>query len=100
MKIEMTPKLAPQRGGEVKVGNVYSNSHGRTFYKVVVGIVPPDWGSRGKYNNIVMIHVTSNGEIVGAACQPHRYVSDHQDLVGVVKNMPTLKIEWLSEKDR
>jgi hypothetical protein len=33
MKVEMIPRLHPRRGGEVKVGNVYTNPHGRPFYK-------------------------------------------------------------------
>lgn len=95
MKIEMMPKLKPRRGGEVKVGNVYINPHGRPFYKIVLGLIPPDWGRRAKFNNVVCLHVTSTGEVVGASCNPQLYVSEHQDLVGEVRNMPSLKIEWL-----
>lgn len=100
MKVEMIPPIFPRRGGEVKEGNVYTNPHGRPFYKVVIGLVPPDWGRSGRWNNVVMVHVTSTGQIVGASCQPKTYVSNHQDLVGVVKSMPTLKIEWLKENSR
>lgn len=38
MRIEMTHKLKPRRGGEVKVGNVYTNAHGKNIFKIVVGI--------------------------------------------------------------
>lgn len=100
MKVSMTPKLHPRRGAEVEVGNVYINPHGRPFYKVVLGKVPSDWGRNGKWNNIVMLHITSTGDIVGASCQPTKYVSEHQDLVGKVKNMPELKIEWLPERGK
>jgi hypothetical protein len=98
MKVEMIPQIHPRRGGEVKVGNVYTNPHGRPFYKVVLGIVPESWGRSARYNCIVMVHVTSLGEIVGASVQPKVYVSEHQDHVGTVRNMPTLKIEWLKDE--
>jgi hypothetical protein len=100
VKVEMVPQLHPRRGGEVKVGHVYSNPHGRPFYKVVLGIVPETWGRSKTFNNIVMLHVTSLGEVVGSSCQPQLYVSEHQDHVGIVKNMPTLKIEWLKKENR
>ncbi len=99
MKVEMLPKLAPRRGGEVKEGNVYTNPHGRAFYKVVMGIIPPEYSNRARYNNVVMLHVDSTGHIVGASVQPRIYVSEHQDHVGIVKSMPTLKIEWLEVKN-
>jgi len=100
MKVEMIPALKPRRGGKVKEGNVYTNPHGRNFYKVVMGIIPPEWSNRARYNNIVMLHVSSTGQIVGASVQPETYVCNHQDLVGTVKNMPALKIEWLKENER
>ena len=99
MKIEMIPQIRPRRGGEVKVGNVYTNPHGRPFYKVVLGIIPADWSRSSRWNNIVMVHVTALGEIVGASVQPTKYVSEHQDHVGTVRDMPTLKIEWLQSED-
>jgi hypothetical protein len=100
VKVEMVPKLHPRRGGKVEVGNVYANPHGRPFYKVVLGIIPDAWGRRKPFNNVVMLHVASLGEIVGCSCQPTLYISEHQDHVGLVKNMPTLKIEWLREKEK
>lgn len=98
MKVQMVPRLHPRRGGEVVEGNVYTNPHGRAFYKVVMGIIPPEFSNRAKYNNVVMMHVDSTGHIVGASVQPMIYVSEHQDLVGVVRNMPSLKIEWLQRE--
>lgn len=95
MKVEMVPQLKPRRGGQVLVGNVYTNPHGRPFYKVVVGIIPPEYSNRARWNNIVMLHIDSTGNIVGASTQPTKYVSEHQDHVGTVRNMPSLKIEWL-----
>ena len=95
MRVEMMPKLHPRRGSEVKEGNVYTNPHGRNFYKVVMGIIPPEFSNRARYNDIVMLHVDSGGNVVGASVQPKIYVSEHQDLVGIVRNMPPLKIEWL-----
>lgn len=94
----MIPQLRPRRGGPVKVGNVYANPTGR-FYKVVIGIIPKDFGRREKFANIAMLHIDSLGRVCGAACQPEGYVQNHQDPVGVVKNMPSLKIEWLPEKE-
>lgn len=100
MKIEMTPKLHPRRGGTVEVGNVYNNPHGKSFYKIVIGM--PKENARGKsfFNNVICIHVNTSGEIVGCGALPERYVSEHQDLVGRVISMPSLKIVWLEEKDR
>lgn len=98
MKVEMIPRIHPRRGGEVKVGNVYSNPHGRPFYKVVLGIIPATWGRGRNWNNIVMMHITSLGEVVGASVQPTLYVSEHQDHVGIIRHMPTLKIEWLQKE--
>lgn len=100
MRVEMIPRLSPRRGGPVKVGNVYTKPHGRPFYKVVVGIIPESYRGRAKWNNIVMLHVDALGNICGASCQPTIYVSNHQDHVGTVKNLPTLKIEWLSKESK
>lgn len=98
MKVEMTPKLHPRRGGEVKIGNVYNNPHGKSFYKVVVGM--PTETSRGRpaYKNVICIHVNTAGEVIGCSANPDTYISEHQDLVGIVRHMPTLKIEWLDGK--
>lgn len=100
MKVEMIPQLKPRRGGEVKEGNVYTNPHGRPFYKVVMGIIDPSYSNRARFNNIGMLHISSTGHIVGASVQPREYVQHHQDLVGVVKSMPSLKIEWLKQENR
>lgn len=96
MKVEMIPQIKPRRGGPVKEGNVYTNPHGPGYYKVVMGIIPDTWRKTGRnWNKIVLLHISSLGEIVGASCQPETYVCNHQDLVGIVKHMPSLKIEWL-----
>lgn len=94
MKVTLDPALVIHRGGEVKVGNVYSNPKFR-YWRVVVGIIKQDGFKRSRWNNVVCIHVDINGDIVGASCQPHKYMSEHQDFVGVVKEMPSMKIEWL-----
>lgn len=99
MKVHISPQLFPCRGGEVAVGNVYSNDHSR-FFRIVVGIVEDKHKSRKTWNNVVCIHVDATGDIVGASCQPTLYVKEHQDLVGRVKEMPSMKIEWLREEDR
>lgn len=96
MKIEMTPKLHPRRGGEVKVGHVYTNDHAKHYYKIVVGMFDAD---RGSYKNVICLHVSGTGEIVGCSRNPQNYISEHQDLVGIVKDMPTLKIEWLGHEN-
>lgn len=94
MKIEISPKLNPSRGADVIVGNVYQNHRASAKYlRVVVGIVKRD-GTR-PWNNVVCLHVDNYGDIVGASCNPYKYVQEHQDLIGRVKAMPTLKIEWL-----
>lgn len=88
MKIEMHPEFHPRRGGEVKVGNVYAIKNG-TGYSVVIS----KDGSR--YKNIIQIRVDPYGKIISAYNDPETYVREHKDLVGFVKDMPTLKIEWL-----
>lgn len=93
MKITMKPTIHPRRGAEVLVGNVYSNPHGKSYFKVVLGIVQRQ-GTR-PWNNVVMLHVDATGRIVGSSNQPIVYVSEHQDLVGRVRDMPELKISWL-----
>lgn len=94
MKVILDPTITVHRGGEVKVGNVYSNPKFR-YWRIVVGIIPPVEIGRSRWNNVVCIHVDIDGNIVGASCQPTRYMSEHQDLVGHVKTMPSMKIEWL-----
>jgi len=95
MKVDVGNRaLIIHRGGEVKIGNVYSNAKAR-FFRVVIGII--DRKHDKPWNNIVCIHIDATGEIVGASCQPMRYMSEHQDLVGKVIEMPTLKLEWFDE---
>lgn len=95
MKVEVSPRMFPQRGGEVEVGNVYSNDHAR-YFKVVIAIATKRNG-RSPWNNVVCIHIDATGEIVGASCQPRNYMREHQDLIGKVKSMPSMKIEWFKE---
>lgn len=99
MKIEFNDQVVhSSRGGPVEVGNVYTNPHGRAFYKIVLGKNEQVTnGSRRRWNNIVMIHVNVKGEVIGCAAQPETYVSEHQDLIGRIKNMPTLKVEWIKK---
>lgn len=94
LKVTLDPALVIHRGGEVLVGNVYSNVKFR-YWRIVVGKIGPQVSRRGRWNNIVCLHVDINGDIVGASCQPERYMSEHQDLVGKVKQMPSMKVEWL-----
>jgi len=94
MKIIMTPTISPRRGEPVVLGNVYANSHGAPHFKVVVGIVARDKWNR-PYNRIVCLHISAVGLVVGASRYPEEYISQHNDLVGKVKSMPELKIEWL-----
>jgi len=94
VKITMTPQISPRRGDPVVVGNVYANAHGAPHYKVVVGIITQDKWNR-PYNRVVCIHVAATGAIVGCSRYPEEYISHHNDLVGHVKTMPELKIDWL-----
>lgn len=94
MKVIMTPTIEPRRGDKVEVGNVYGNAHGAPHYKVVVGIVASDKWNR-PYNRVVCIHIDATGRIVGCSRNPEEYIANHQDLLGKVKSMPELKIEWL-----
>jgi hypothetical protein len=99
MKAIITNMTAPRRGAEPEVGNVYQNPHGRPWYKIIVGIVNDPSRIRAPYNNIVMLHIDARGEIVGSSNQPTAYVRDHHDLVGKVKEMPNLKIDWFREDE-
>lgn len=96
MKITLDPKIIVHRGGMVKVGNVYSNPKFR-YWRIVVGIIKDDGTRRSRWNCVVCIHVDINGDIVGSSNQPIKYMSEHQDFVGIVKHMPSMKIEWLRE---
>ena len=98
MKVEMGRRLHPRRGGPVLVGNIYSNPHGRNYYKVVVNVLTKNsTGWRQRYTNVIMLHVDTLGNIVGSSNQPETYVSEHQDLVGKVKGMPTLKLDFFQK---
>lgn len=101
MKVEIAPKLYPTRGSEVLLGNVYANNRPPAFrhLRIVVGLVNHVNG-RNIWSNVVLIHVDDNGDVIGASRQPRDYVKNHWDLVGRVKEMPTLKVEWIKEKDR
>jgi hypothetical protein len=89
MRIELPKPVDLRRGVEPEVGMVYQNPHGRPFYKLIVGMAEVR-----KFNRVVMIHVNAMGEVVGCSQSPVTYVRDHHDLVGRVKDMPSLKIEW------
>lgn len=101
MKVEIAPRIYPQRGGDVVVGNVYGNNRAPAFrdFRIVVGVVALVNG-RTPWNKICFIHVDDQGNVVGASRQSEPYVKNHWDLIGRVKEMPTMKIEWLKEDDR
>jgi hypothetical protein len=82
------------RGGPVEVGNVYTNPKNR-YFRIALNVIKRKDGR--PWNNVVCIHVDSNGEIVGSSNQPEIYMSEHQDLVGKIKEMPSMKIEWINE---
>jgi hypothetical protein len=96
MHVEISPRLYPRRGGEVKVGNVY-DTKGQKYCRLVVSIVVRQ-GNR-PWNNIICLHIDNRGDIVGSSAAPELYVKEHQDLVGIVREMPALKIEWLKGED-
>jgi hypothetical protein len=103
MKVEFTPHAIVHRGSEPQVGNVYSNNRVPAFpyYRVVVGIAT----GRGRFNktpwnSIVCIHIDSSGSVQGSSNNPKEYVKNHWDLIGKVKEMPTLKIEWLKDDQK
>lgn len=96
MKAELNPTIAPRRGTQPKIGNVYSHARGKPVWKIVVGHVAMDKRER-PWNNVVLLHVNLTGDVVSCSREPEAYVRDHQDLVGYVKTMPTLKVEWLKE---
>lgn len=93
MKVIAHPERRAKRGGPVEIGNVYSNPHGRPHYKIVLGIT--ERCSRGRpWKNVAVYKVLADGSCAGAGTEPEKYLSEHQDLVGKVANMPTLKIKW------
>lgn len=101
MKVEIDPQVFPHRGGDVVVGNVYGNNRAPAFrdFRIVCGVVDMVNG-RHPWNCVVCLHVDAKGDVVGASRQPYNYVKDHWDLIGRVKEMPTMKIEWLKEDAR
>lgn len=91
MKIELENKNQI-RGVDPAVGNVYINPNGKPpLHKIVISVVEKN----KVWNNVIMIHVNPDGDIVGASSQPFLYVKNHHNLVGKVKDMPTLKIKWV-----
>lgn len=98
MKIQLPAPLSLRRGVDPKVGNVYQNPHGRPFFKLVVGV--DDEQLRRKWNCVIMLHIDAKGRVVGSSNSPFNYVKEHHDLVGIVKNMPDLKVEWLRKEEK
>ena len=98
MKVEISPRLYPQRGGEVVEGNVYQGKPNQRYFRLVVAVVEREHNR--PWNNVVCLSIDAFGKIVGASCQPYAYIQDHQDLIGRVKEMPSMKIEWLRENER
>jgi hypothetical protein len=96
MKVDIGHQLRLHRGGPVEVGNVYSNCKNR-YFRVVIGIVKRQCNR--PWNNVVCMHVDATGEIVGSSNQPELYVSEHQDLVGKVLDMPSMKITWFEDEN-
>jgi hypothetical protein len=94
MKVEALLPTRLRRGDEVRIGNVYTNPHGRPHYKIVIGIMQRDKFSK-PWNNVAFYKVFVDGSCAGAAVEPMEYIRDHQDLVGIIKEMPTMQIEWL-----
>ena len=96
MKVEINgQQIHPRRGGPVEVGNVYGNAYGKPFFRLVVGVMSRV-GDR-PWRNVVCIRLDTAGNIVGCATEPEAYVSEHQDLIGKVHEMPNMKIEWFRD---
>lgn len=94
MKVHMTPPLAPRRGDPVEVGNVYANAHGSPHYKIVVSVISRDAHDQ-PWNNCVCLHTNGAGDIVGCSKAPQLYLSEHNDLVGRIRELPELTVEWI-----
>lgn len=96
MKVEINgQQLHPRRGGPVEIGNVYGNAYGKPFFRLVVGVMARA-GDR-PWRNIVCLRLDTSGNIVGCATEPEAYVAEHQDLIGKVREMPNMKIDWFRE---
>lgn len=93
MKVSIIPNTKSRRGDPVEVGNVYTNPHGRPHYKIVLGIISR--ANDRPFNNVAILKVFADGSCAGACCEPQQYLREHQDLIGQVKDMPELKVEWL-----
>lgn len=86
-------------GSPVRRGNVYANKtrhrKRRYDYKLVVAVLggeaDPVFNMRAPWNNIVVLHLTQDGRIVGSAVLPERYVQHHHYLVGSV---PAAEHKW------
>jgi hypothetical protein len=89
----MAPEMTQRRGDPVATGNVYANSHGAPHYKIVLAIMARD-GER-TWSNCVCLHVNAAAKIVGCSRVPEAYLSHHNDLVGRVKSMPEMDVEWI-----
>lgn len=98
MKVRLDP-LRTQRGGPVVVGNVYACNRAPAFrdFRIVVGLAERGGRFRAPWNNVVLIHVDSSGDVIGCSRQPQNYVSNHWDLIGKVEKMPSMKITWLHQ---
>ena len=90
MKVTVPNEYIPRRGAKVNPGGVYYKRQGNPFFRIVLAIV--EQVRERPYNNVAMLHVDATGAVVGCSMQPDRYVQDHMDLIGIVENMPELKI--------
>lgn len=101
MKIEMEPlAIRVHRGEEVEVGNVYCNNRNPAFknYRVVVGFATGRF--REPWNATIMLHVDTDGNIVGCSREPRTVISNHWDRIGKIKEFPKLKINWLQHEPK
>ncbi len=75
MRVEISPRLFPKRGGAVVIGNVYANNRPPAFknYRIGVGLL---YQTRN-YNNTPCVHVTATIDLVGCGEQQSNYVRVH-----------------------
>ena len=98
MKVKVPDPYTPTRGAPVVPGNVYSHRSGRPYFRIVLGLVEKHRDR--PFNNAICLHVAGNGELVGCSMQPHRYLSEHNDLVGKVDGeLPTIAFHFLTGPD-
>lgn len=96
MKVEINgQQIHPRRGEPVEVGNVYGNAYGKPFFRLVLNVMSR--ANDRPWRNVICIRLDTTGTIVGCATEPEAYVREHQDLIGKVVDMPSLKIEWFRE---